>query len=358
LLYLTVYETGKFVSTGELLAAGDSLLEGDSAPLLRLGAEVSPLVTDYGDPRVFSDGDYYAAMCVDAHEPWDWSRTIPERQQQFANAVSELPSDFFTPFSRTAAASLLDSLEKQCLWWQKPTPSSPVTLEHPTYPNVPTLVLDGDMDSLVPLEEVHKVAALFPGSTFVKVAEAGHITLLWTQCSANLQAQFFETLQVGDTTCTETPESVWPALGRFPLIAADARPAEVDPAGGNEIGTPERKVVTVAVATAIDALKRTTIGSGNGVGLRTGTFQTSFDANGNQTTALTNCVFATDVTVNGTLTWGTDLSFAADLTVSGTGTAGGTLHIEGAFEAPGPVGTLKISGMLGGRQVAALVPEA
>jgi len=46
------------------------------------------------------------------------------------------------------------------------------------------------------------------------------------------------------------------------------------------------------------------------------------------------------------------------LTVSGTGTAGGTLHVEGTWEAPGPVGKFKISGALGGRQVAVLVPEA
>jgi len=47
-----------------------------------------------------------------------------------------------------------------------------------------------------------------------------------------------------------------------------------------------------------------------------------------------------------------------DLTVSGTGTAGGTLHVEGTWEAPGPVGKFKVSGALGGRQVALLVPEA
>jgi hypothetical protein len=120
----------------------------------------------------------------------------------------------------------------------------------------------------------------------------------------------------------------------------------------------ERKVVTVAVATATDAVKRTTFGSGNGVGLRTGTFQTSFDADGNQITTLTNCSFANDVTVNGTVTWGADLSFVADLAVSGTGTAGGNLHVEGTWEAPGPVGNFKVSGTLGGRQVAVLVPEA
>jgi len=60
-------------------------------------------------------------------------------------------------------------------------------------------VLDGDMDTLVPMEEVRRVGALFPGSTFVSVAEAGHVTIGWTQCSANLQSQFFETCK------SETP---------------------------------------------------------------------------------------------------------------------------------------------------------
>jgi hypothetical protein len=205
---------------------------------------------------------------------------------------------------------------------------------------------------------VRKVAALFPGSTFVPVAEAGHETITWTQCSAILQSQFFETLQVGDASCARTPETVWPALGRFAQVAADAQPAQIDPNGNNQIGEAERKVVTVAVATVIDALKRTTIGSGHGVGLRAGTFQTSFDDEGTQSTTLTNCSFASDVTVNGTLVWGTDQSLVADLTVAGAGTAGGTLHMEGTWQAPGPVGKFKVTGTLGGHQVGVLVPEA
>ena len=137
---------------------------------------------------------------------------------QFAKAVAALPSDHFAAFFKKAGTSLGVSLEKQCLWWQKPTPSSPVAPPDPTYPNVPTLVLDGDMDTLVPMEEVTRVAALFPGSTFVSVAEAGHVTIGWTRCSANLQSQFFETLQVGDTSCTKTPETVWPARpGAIPV---------------------------------------------------------------------------------------------------------------------------------------------
>jgi len=210
------------------------------------------------------------------------------------------------------------------------------------------------------MEEVRKVAALFPGSTFVPVAEAGHTTILWTQCAATIQTQFIETLHVGDTTCTETPETVWPALGRFPLLAVNAWAADVDPEGNNQIGERERKVVTVAVATAIDALKRSSFGNGTGTGagLRAGTFETSVDTNGNQMTVLTNCAFAKDVTVNGTVVWGADFSLSADLAVSGPGTAGGTLHVEGTWEAPGAVGNFKVSGSLGGRNVAVLVPEA
>jgi pimeloyl-ACP methyl ester carboxylesterase len=357
LLYLAGNPTTvQFVTTGELLAAGKSLSRGDHIPLLRLGAEgVVPLVGDKGDPTFFSAGALYATMCVDTHEPWDWSAPVFERERQFRNAVSDLPSDYFAPFSKAAGTSLLFSTVTQCLWWQKPSPSSLVAPPHPTYPNVPTLVLDGDMDTAVPIEEVRKVASLFPGSTFVTVAEAGHGTV-FTQCGASLASQFIETLQVGDTTCAQTPETVWPAVGRFPLRAAEARPAEVDPDGENRIGVAERRVVTVAVATATDAVQRTILGSGDGVGLRAGTFHTDYGSDAWRTT-LTGCAFAKDVIVGGTVIWGADKTFVADLTIEGSGTAGGTLHVEGTWQAPGPVGKFKISGSLGGRTVAALVPE-
>jgi hypothetical protein len=73
---------------------------------------------------------------------------------------------------------------------------------------------------------------------------------------------------------------------------------------------------------------------------------------------LTNCAFASNVTANGKVIWGAYKSLVADLTVSGTGTLGGTLHVEGTWEAPGPVGNFKVSGTLGGNTVAVFVPEA
>jgi hypothetical protein len=86
--------------------------------------------------------------------------------------------------------------------------------------------------------------------------------------------------------------------------------------------------MTVAVATATDAMHRSIIGFGDEVGLRAGTFHTEYGDTA-WTTTLTNCAFAKDAIVNGTVTWEVFGSFVVDLTVSGSGTAGGTLHLEG-----------------------------
>jgi pimeloyl-ACP methyl ester carboxylesterase len=358
LLNFVITYPQNFINTGEILAAGAALAQGDSAPLLRLAAEGSfTLVGDSGDPTGSSSGDYYARLCVDAQEPWDWSDSIPERKEDYAQAVSKLPADYFAPFPNSAPTGILFSnAGKQCLWWQKPTPSSPMVAPHATYPQTPTLVLDGDIDNRVPLEASEGVADLYPNSTFVKVAEAGHYTIDFSPCAQNLVAQFIENLKAGDTSCAKTPNNIFPAVGRFPLFAKDARAADLDSSGSNRIGSAERKVVTVTVATAIDALQRSIIGSGAGVGLRAGTFQTAYGAA--WTTTLAGCAFATDVKVSGTVTWGADGSVVADLVVTGAGTAGGTLHIAGFWNIPGPVGYFKVTGALGGKQVAVLVPEA
>jgi len=66
----------------------------------------------------------------------------------------------------------------------------------------------------------------------------------------------------------------------------------------------------------------------------------------------------TDVIVNAVITLESDDSLVADRVVAGSGTAGGTIHVTGFREAPGPVGNFKITGTIGGKKVAVLVPEA
>jgi pimeloyl-ACP methyl ester carboxylesterase len=358
LLSLAEIPTGGYVNTGEFLAAAASLEQGDPAPLLRLGAEgYFPQLGDSGDPTFFSAVALNATANDDSQMPFDWSAPPPVRLEQLEEAVSDLPSDYFYPFSNSAALSLenVQQAERSAIFWEMASLPAPLVPPGGTYPNVPTLAMGSDIEAIVPLELTTKVAALFPESTFVSIAGGQHNPAnSGNQCALGLTVQFIETLQVGDTSCAETPETIWPAVGRFPLLAKDARPAEVDPGGINEIGTAERRVVTVAVATATDAAQRVGMGAGDSVGLRAGTFHADFGSTAT-TITLSNCVFANDVTVNGTVVWGS--TFQADLTVSGAGTAGGTLHVEGTFGAPGPVGNFKVSGMLGGKRVAVLVPE-
>lgn len=351
-----------YVNIGELLAAAHSLSKGDKVPLLRLGAEnIGTLVGDSGDPTGFSAGAFYAIGCDNAEEAWDWDQSVAARQEQYETAVASLSPNFYAPFSKAVATGLTFShLGRQCLHWQKPEPSSdPVTPQHPVYPHVPTLVLDGDLDNTVPHAETKIVASLFPRSTSVLVAEAGHETVGFSPCAQGLVAEFIENRQLADTSCAETPFEIFPAVGRFPLYSRDARTAAIDHTGGNQAGPTELKVVTTAVQTMTDALQRVLIGPGNGVGLRGGTFATDF-GDTIWTTTLTNCSFAKDVIVSGTVSWAfvTDSSVTADLIVSGTGTSGGTLHVEGVWQGFGPPVNFKISGTLGRDKVAALVPGA
>jgi hypothetical protein len=116
----------------------------------------------------------------------------------------------------------------------------------------------------------------------------------------------------------------------------------------------------VAVATAVDAIQRSIINNnnGNGFGLRGGTFHTDYLPTG-WTITLKDCAFAKDLIVNGTIQWYGDNSLDAELTVSGTGTAGGTLSVKGGWLVfGGPLGNFSVTGTLGEKQVAVLVPEA
>jgi len=194
--------------------------------------------------------------------PRAWPRLLACLAQERADeAVSELPGWYFTPFSKQVSTGLIFSYGglmggRGCLNWQKPTPSAPIALPDAIYPPTPTLALTGDLDRRVPYALVSKVAALFPNSTLVSVTEAGHETVNWGQCPIYLASGFIETLSVPDTTCAKSPETVWPSVGRFPLYAKDARPAQPDSSGTNQIGVQEEKVVSVAVATAVDAIQR------------------------------------------------------------------------------------------------------
>jgi len=125
------------------------------------------------------------------------------------------------------------------------------------FPDIPALVLSGDLDINVSTAEARDVAALFPRSRFVELANSGHHTVFsWrSECSAQIIQTFLATLKPGDTSCAQDLNAVFPAVGRFPLIADDARPADADGSGDHSTKN-DRKVAAVVAATFTDSLRR------------------------------------------------------------------------------------------------------
>jgi pimeloyl-ACP methyl ester carboxylesterase len=349
--------SGGFVDGNELLAAAQAYANGDSVPLLRLGAEgIFPLSVENGDPTFYSQGDYIATQCVDMTEPYNWQDSVSKRTAELNDAISDLPPGYFSPFTNDVARYPIFAFEGQCLNWQRPTPPDPVLpRRRPKFPEVPVLVLHGDLDTQISNEQAEAIADQFPHGTFIQVASSGHVTSGFGQCGTIISNHFLETLEPGDTSCAKTSETVWPAVGRFPLFAIDALPAT--PASGNHGTIHDLKVVSVAVATLRDALQRTTLGSTGGVGLRGGTWTDTVGAT-SQVITLSGCLFSEDVSISGTITYGFDTSVSASLSVTLSGEALGTLNVTGAFLHTGPVGNFFVTGSIGGRQLAALVPEA
>ena len=188
------------------------------------------------------------------------------------------------------------------------------------------------------------------------------------QCAPLLASQIVTVVRIADSTCAQLPGTVRPAVGRFPLLATEARPADVDAGGGNEIGIEERKVAAVAVAAITDALQRGLVGGPRyGAGLHGGSFAVAWGPQ--LTLTLFNCAYTADVWVSGLVTWAHADIFGsggflpayrpltADLVVSGPGTVGGTLHVAGSWLSNDPDGHFSVTGALGGKQVAVLVPE-
>jgi pimeloyl-ACP methyl ester carboxylesterase len=376
---ITWNDAGGYVAVGEIAAAAHSLRRGDKVPLLRLAAEndfdiFEPETTD---PTQFSAGDSWARSCTDLRFPWSTSASVEQRRAQWEDELEDLEEDDFGPFSVDAwlAPPPLSVFPDPCITWPAPTrPFEPAVPAGTKFARLPVLVLSADLDTGTTTHDAKRVAKLFPGSRFVEIANSGHHTLLNARfdCSAAIIGQFIESLTPGDTSCAPSNEFVFPALGRFPEEAEDARPATTGRKGKHRSkhrgkhGSKHRSektdrrvaaVAAVAATTVIDAFKRSFLQSGpDGVGLRGGTFTIGFGDSG-ATVELTDARFAQDVAVSGTAIHSFESNIIdANVMVDGPRGADGTLNITGlAFFAPG-ASTWQIRGVLGGRSVDLRVP--
>lgn len=308
----------------ELDAAGQAWLEdGDPAPLLRIAAE-QIWWGDGGPVEEYSEGLYIAVACNDYPQLWDVTASADVREAQFDGAVAALRAtdpDGFFPFTVDEWLTS-DWVEyTSCLPWPSPDPWVPPLPEPHAYPEVPTLVLVGDLDSITSPEGARQVAGLFPGATYLEVPNVGHVTALgdYSRCVSDIAVAFVAEAAVGDTSCLATEYPAVRTVETFPLRLADVVPA------GGAAEHPGR-VARAVTDTVGDVFPRWLSAIGyDGVGLRGGRFtSTGLDQ---VRFRLTGLRYVTDLRVSGSMTWDRATG-SIEAEVRFTGAASGRLAVS------------------------------
>jgi hypothetical protein len=219
------------------------------------------------------------------------------------------------------------------------------------YPDVPVLVISGDLDNLTPIADAELVVRHYRHAFHLILRNSFHVNALpraRSGCAAGIARTFIESLKIPNTDCRETvpPVRVAPLFPRF-VREVDA----AQPASGNATDREALRTVAAAVLTAadvIDQLESNT--TGKGVGLRGGTFQVTAAA-GTDRIELRHIRWTDDLAVSGTIVrparegWVT-----AELLLEGPGTSRGKLSAR--WQGMGET-QAEVHGDLDGRRVVA-----
>ena len=191
-MLIDIYWSGGYIFDPyrELDAAVRAALQPrpDDLPILRLARE-ERLVGGGGNIIYYSQGLADAASCTDYPQLYDMSASPRVRSTQYSDAIASLEQtdpSAFDPFTiQEMVGSSIEDYDT-CLRWPAPAYPHPLLPTGATYPEVPTLVLVGDLDSVTSAEGAQQVAQSFPNSTFVTVANMVHVSALGdiTGCAA------------------------------------------------------------------------------------------------------------------------------------------------------------------------------
>jgi pimeloyl-ACP methyl ester carboxylesterase len=312
----------------------------DYRPLLRL---VRPQMDEGGgSSRSFSYGLYYASICTDYPQLYDMTAPPAQRATQFAAAKHELRQsqpDIFAPFSikQWVGSSVADYIS--CLRWPIPKVDAWPIPENPEYPNVPVLVLAGDLDSVTSPAGAAIVASRFPDSTLVPVANLNHVTALLDDpgCTSVIVRRFIRTLDAGDTSCAQD----YPALRAVDTFAR--RTSDLP-------GSPRRQVALAAANAVADPISQWWDMYGwTGTGLRGGWFST---AGWHATTwDLHRIRWVQDLAVSGDATWNRKTgAITADVHLArADGSSRGHLKMNWSDNGPSP--KAHVRGRIDGKRV-------
>ena len=328
-----------YATVREVDAAARAFTNGDRLPLLRLMAETLAGV-DSRDPTrspdKFSAALAAAVFCQDPPQIFDMTLPLPqrllERDHVIARRKADAP-DTYAPFTIDEYRRMpLDyAFIDECVRWPARTAASSAAALVPAgtrYPDVPVLVVSGELDNMTSVADGTAAAARFPLSQHVVIANSFHVNALphaRSECAAILVRRFMENLATGDESCA----ALVPAVRLVPRFARHASElARAHGLAGNQAADAELRVVNAALLTCEDVIARAMEnGPGSGVGLRGGAFTVAHAAAGYRLN-LREVRWSEDLAVSGGIDWPPRSGVVhAHLTLLGP-VARGTLDLE------------------------------
>jgi pimeloyl-ACP methyl ester carboxylesterase len=356
-----------FATVRETDAAARAFAAGDRIPLLRLMAETITAV-DSRDPsadaRKWSAGLAAAVMCHDPPQIFDMhlppDARAADRDRVLAERERTAP-DTYAPFTidEFRAMPLDYSFLDQCVAWPvagATHPAAQIGAGDLAYPDVPVLVISGELDNITTLADGAAAARSFKHGRRIVIANSFHVNALSgarSTCGATLVRRFLADGSVGATDCAS-------AVPPLRLVANFARRiAELPPAtalDGNQGDADRLRLVQAALQTVGDVLARIPQNStGSGKGLRGGSFL-NVQHGRNVHVSLYQVRWTEDVSVSGAIerTPGPDGVVNARLQLTAVDGDGGELRIVWREGQAGAVA--RITGRIGDTTIAAAAP--
>lgn len=352
-----------YASVREVDAAARAYAAGDPAPLLRLMAETIAGVDSRDDtqsPVKFSAGLAAAVTCHDPPQIFNMNLAPEVRLADRDRAIARrklVAAETYAPFTIDEYRGMpLDyTFIDECVLWPVAPPAYPagqVVAATAKYPDVPALIISGELDNMTTMADGAAAAAHFPRGHQLIIANGFHVNALphaRSSCGADIVRRFVTTLQTVDTRCAQTVPAVR-LLAQFARHVGELAPAHA--LAGNTATTEQLRAVTAALLSAGDVIARVeTNTNGEGVGLRGGTFRIKAQGDGDSL-MLRGVRWTEDLAVSGKLSRpGRSGSVEGTLTLSGIDEFNGPLSVSWTEGAAQP--RAQVHGKLGNAVVAA-----
>ncbi len=323
-LFDITYTVGdNLIAYRDIDAAGrDYLSTGDALPLLRLVAEAEDDLAGGGPARQFSVGLATAVDCSDYRQLFDMRLPEADRHRQYKAAIARKAADdptVYAPFTLPEALGAWGNPEvlNTCEAWPSApsfvTPGYPVP-KNAVFPNIPVLVLAGELDTVTSPKEAAETTALFPNAYFIVVHNTGHETAVGdggvfvppyggdlAQCAGPIVLNFVATDgDPGDTSCAL---HVRPIRTVPDFVTSWRNVAPAKPRPGNEVDAAGLTLASAVAETVGDAVARYYVTlSGRDRGLRGGAFHLHTNGKG-VVLDLDKLQWTQDLAVSGDVDW-------------------------------------------------------